>query len=253
MNRKLEILKKELIAPIRSEKQVAYILGEIRKKLEPDELSKEKYFALSMYCDWVLHSKLDRKGAVEFLKTIDINNRDSAKKISLETFREEFLSYLSENNLPVEIVNDEWFQFRKYFLNIITSVPLVNKKAIDLEIKEFCLVVPYGEVGENSRFTYKVTLGNGEIIEMGVMLGDYDQMTKRKEDRETRKFWRHYKYKTLYKRIDSVKNLAGEEKKRFEEENEAIFRAIKKEEEDDQEEALKDMMSDLMSGGSGWL
>lgn len=114
MDKKLDNLIKELKSLIRSEKQVMYILSEIRKKLE---LNNNNYPTLKMYCSWTLHNDLSWKEAINFLKTIDFNSEESMTKISLETFREELQKFLIDNNLPEEITKDEWFQFRKYFLS----------------------------------------------------------------------------------------------------------------------------------------
>jgi len=253
MDKKLDSLIRELNSLIRSEKQVTYILTEIRKKLESDKISSNKYPTLYLYCCWVLHPKLDRKNAIDFIKTIDFNSKEGIAKISLQTFKQELQKFLVENYLPLNITQDEWFQFRKYFLYIIDGVPLINKKAVGSEIKEFCLTVPFGEIAENNRFLYRATYGNGEVYEMGILLGDYDRMTKRKEDREMRKFWRHYNMKILGRRIERAKKLKDIERKKFEEETENIYQIMKKEEENDEKEAQNDMAIDLMLGGSGWL
>ncbi|MCF7831597.1 MAG: hypothetical protein K9M36_01765 [Candidatus Pacebacteria bacterium] len=249
MNQKLNNLTKELKSLIRSEKQVIYILSEIRKKLELDQIPSKRYSTLYMYCCWVLHTKLDRKDAIDFLKTINFDNTEGIAKIALETFREELQSFLIENNLPEEITKDEWFQFRKYFLYIISEIPLVNKKATGLEVAEFCLVVPFGEIAENNRFLYKATYGNGEVREMGILVGDYDRMTKRELDREDRKFWRRRNMKILGRRIEHAKTLKGEQGEKFKEETEKIYQRMKREEQNDEREDQDDMMINLVLGG----
>ena len=249
MNKQLDSLIKELKSLIRSEKQVTYILSEIRKKLESNKILSQKYPTLNMYCCWILHTKLDRKDAISFLKTINFDTKEGMTKISLETFREELQKFLIENNLPEEITKDEWFQIRKYFLYIITNIPLVNKKATDSEVKEFCLIVPFGEIAENNRFLYRATYGNGKVHEMGILLGDYDRMTKRQVDREGRKFWRRHNMKILGRRIEHAKTLKGEESKKFKEETEKIYQIMKQEEEKDAKETQDDMMINLISGG----
>ena len=203
-----------------------------------------------MHCCWTLHNELStNKEAINLLKSIDFNNEESMKKVSLETFREELQKFLIENNLPEEITKDEWFQFRRYFLHIISDIPLINDKASGFDIKEFCLVVPFGEISENNRFLYRVTYGNGEIREMGILLSDYDRMTKRKEDREGRKFWRRHNMKIFGRRIEHAKTLKDKEKGKFEKETEEIYQRMKQEEEKDAKEAQDDMMVNLISGG----
>jgi hypothetical protein len=253
MQNRLDHFKKELGSLIRSEKQVIYILSEVRKIIESKESLGKKYSTLRMYCNWVLHTVLSKKEVINFIKTIDFDSEESLRKIALETFKEELKGFLIENNLPTGITEDEWFQFRKNFLSIIHDIPLKNKNAKDSEIKEFCLRIPFGEIMENSRFLYRATYGNGEIYEMGVLLGDYDPMTKRKEDREMRSFWRRINLKKLHIRMKQAENLGDEEKARINEENEIFYKKMKKEEEEDDKEAKDDLNSDFISGGTGWM
>jgi hypothetical protein len=57
-------LSQELTQTITSERQVVYILVELRKLLEKKGLLKEERFrALRFCCDWTVHSKLDRDTA----------------------------------------------------------------------------------------------------------------------------------------------------------------------------------------------
>ena len=69
-----EKISKELTSLIRSEKQITYLLVEIRKKLELDNSSRIKFPTLNMYCCWVLHTEMSRKEAINFLKTINFKN-----------------------------------------------------------------------------------------------------------------------------------------------------------------------------------
>lgn len=57
-------LRRELNEPISSERQVVYILVELRKLLELSG-SDEHFPALNFYCDWALHAVLDQEGAQE--------------------------------------------------------------------------------------------------------------------------------------------------------------------------------------------
>lgn len=54
----------ELDQPIHSERQVIYILVELRKLLESKGLDRDiRYRALIFCCDWAVHPKLDRESA----------------------------------------------------------------------------------------------------------------------------------------------------------------------------------------------
>ena len=66
----VEKLESELSRPIERESQVVYIMVETRKYLESTG-QLDNYPALRLYCDWVVHSKLDRLGAEEVIRAID--------------------------------------------------------------------------------------------------------------------------------------------------------------------------------------
>jgi hypothetical protein len=63
-------LHHELAQDITIERQVVYILAEIRKLLELRQ-EKKKYFALNFYCCWALPTKMDRAGAKRILERFD--------------------------------------------------------------------------------------------------------------------------------------------------------------------------------------
>ena len=66
----VEKLRRELEHEITTERQVVYLLAEIRKLLELRR-ERKKYFALNFYCCWALHTKMDRQGAQRILKRFD--------------------------------------------------------------------------------------------------------------------------------------------------------------------------------------
>lgn len=55
----IEKLRKELNTGITTEPQVVYLMAGIRKLIEHDNL-QAKFPALNFYCNWVLHTKLER-------------------------------------------------------------------------------------------------------------------------------------------------------------------------------------------------
>jgi hypothetical protein len=67
----IEKLRGELREPIHSERQVVYILAELRKLMELESIDRievgapvdNSYFALKFYCDWAVHVRLDQAGA----------------------------------------------------------------------------------------------------------------------------------------------------------------------------------------------
>jgi hypothetical protein len=63
-------LERELQLDITTERQVVYILVEIRKAIEQaGELAK--YFALDFYCSFALHTRMSRAGARRILERFD--------------------------------------------------------------------------------------------------------------------------------------------------------------------------------------
>ena len=53
----VEKLNRELTEPILSERQVVYVLAEIRKLMELEK-KKDVYASLNFFCNWALHSRL---------------------------------------------------------------------------------------------------------------------------------------------------------------------------------------------------
>jgi len=55
---------------ISSQAQVVYVLVEIRKLIEMTHRT-DQYLTLVFYCEWALHSRLDRTGALRLLQKFD--------------------------------------------------------------------------------------------------------------------------------------------------------------------------------------
>lgn len=62
----VEKLKLEFNEEITSERQVAYILVEIGKLLEHDK-AKETYSTITLYRNWVVHTRLDTSAVADSL------------------------------------------------------------------------------------------------------------------------------------------------------------------------------------------
>jgi hypothetical protein len=87
----LKKLDQELRLDIETERQVVYILAELRKVLEQANEIHD-YFALDFYCSFALHTVMDRAGAQRILQRFDAAHpflvskqelpRDLAKEIS---------------------------------------------------------------------------------------------------------------------------------------------------------------------------
>lgn len=102
--------------PPRSEEDVAYTLIEIRKLLERDA-KQDQFATLTFFCDWVVHSVLNRRGAHDQiscldvrLSNLDLTNLDDVgpdeeiyRFISFEGLFEELGRFSKEMELP-----DRW-------------------------------------------------------------------------------------------------------------------------------------------------
>ncbi len=139
-----EIIRKltaQLNNGITTEVQVVYLLVGIRKLIERDDQRKQ-YSKLNFYCDWVLHSELDRSGAKEILREFDKAHplwksgmnlpRELENKIKdisgMESFEKELTSFLESYGLPpVAQGVDGWSNFFHLYIQVIQDIPLTVK------------------------------------------------------------------------------------------------------------------------------
>lgn len=135
----LEKLNKEFGRDINEECQVVYILSRIRKILEIKN-QKEKYKLLNLYCNWSLHSKLDRRSATVFLADLfeqDIDCEKDGKEnatrliskhsklFKLSSLKQEVGSFIEDNNLSLDWIGKNWTSFIKILLEIIKDCPII--------------------------------------------------------------------------------------------------------------------------------
>ena len=138
----LNKLRGELELEVTTERQVVYILVEIRKAIEQaGEL--ENYFTLDFYCSFALHTRMSRAGARRILERFDRAHpflvkkeeisRELRKEIeqttNLEEFREELKQFLNANKLPTRLFTepDAWSKFIQLYGSIIDECELVLK------------------------------------------------------------------------------------------------------------------------------
>jgi hypothetical protein len=153
-NSLIEKLKHELSLTIESERQVVYILIQLRKLLDLNG-DFRKYPSLRFHCDWVAHVVLDREAAQNIVKAVDDYERclggvralrsgnpvpDEFEQIiyklgeilALLQFRKELQKYLEIHNLSSEIAADvaTWTAFLSFYLRVIEQCPLkcINKR-----------------------------------------------------------------------------------------------------------------------------
>ena len=118
-------IRKELAnLPIDTEPRVMYLLIEIRKVLEHDDI---KNSFLRFYGDWVVHTKMDRPFAKEVFN--EINNDDSEVGNHIKSFnllKNEIKIFLEVNNLPTDLINEHWTIFREKLIDILIDTPIIN-------------------------------------------------------------------------------------------------------------------------------
>jgi hypothetical protein len=152
----IEKLRSELREPIHSERQVVYILAELRKLMELETIDRieagapvgNSYFALKFYCDWAVHVRLDQAGAQRIVQRINEYQRfmedlsspartvvDPAflqelnQSLQLTKFREQFSAYLNSHGLDVGIATDKerWAAFLTHYSRVIEDAPLISE------------------------------------------------------------------------------------------------------------------------------
>ena len=123
-----------------TEPRVVYVLVQARKLLEM--MNDSDFETLKFYCDWVLHVKLDRRGASNVIKLFesiqkaaDEGNAELYESRSMwlfgqvlsgDTFRKQLIDVLSRNEIPREVFTDnaKWHDFLRCYGAIIHGVPL---------------------------------------------------------------------------------------------------------------------------------
>ncbi|MGP8245942.1 MAG: hypothetical protein ACLQVN_15655 [Bryobacteraceae bacterium] len=135
-----EKLETEMAKGITTEVQVIFVMVKIRKLLELDNAAK-RYRTVDFYCDWALHSKMGKAGALAVIEEFDrvqdaIAHQDNALEFRLlndiqelvnaEKFRSELGKLLGEHGLNTDLcANDEnWRAFMHEYSLAISDTPL---------------------------------------------------------------------------------------------------------------------------------
>jgi hypothetical protein len=136
-------LRRLLSSAFTEECQIVYFLVELRKALELRGLLGN-YTALKFYCDWAMHTRLDRAGAEEFLKRLDAVESansfgifgDGGPKISVamdflkqDLFRRDLCEALGVLDLETEVctANNLWVAFLDLYASVVADCPLAIK------------------------------------------------------------------------------------------------------------------------------
>ena len=143
----VEKLRAELVNVINSERQVVYILVEIRKLLERIDGEEATYptavDTLGLYCDWALHRALDRRQPREFVQEIDEIAKEAADDrltearektlialLSLEVFRDQLRKFLAHYEIDTAFCQRPWWDtFLHWYCQVIKDCPLVCRNA----------------------------------------------------------------------------------------------------------------------------
>jgi len=138
-------ITKELEQEIVSERQVVYILVELRKLLETKGWDKnEGYRALMFSCDWAAHSRLNRESAKAITMLFDqyessyrrepvgVSQAGIPELVEFcehSRFRTQFIEACERNDIPVVALrdNDWWRSFLKHFSEVVRDCPIEAK------------------------------------------------------------------------------------------------------------------------------
>lgn len=131
----LDNIERTLVKDILPE-TVVYIMVEIRKLIERDpdiQILRDK---LTFWCDWVVHTQMDRRFAKETLEQMEQHILENpgekfhwsyfnSQFISIEDLRQELFNFLEFNNLGTEITNlPRWDKFSKVLVDVLRDCPL---------------------------------------------------------------------------------------------------------------------------------
>ncbi len=108
--------------PISDEPRTVYLLAQVRKVFEHDRPLRQALPTLQFYCNWALHTKLDRRSAEMFLHAVDPvltlvgdHTYEAQQRLdallTLNAFRAELRLFLTHNGLEASISdNDEYWR-----------------------------------------------------------------------------------------------------------------------------------------------
>jgi hypothetical protein len=133
-------LKRELAEPISTERQVVYVLVEIRKLLEVTG-SQAKYDALWFHASWAVHPTMNKGVAAKLLEYFDAAypllkdkelyelpsdlNHAITDAIALRHFQRQLKDFLVQHDLSTSIVERQWTAFLRLYASVIEDCPLI--------------------------------------------------------------------------------------------------------------------------------
>jgi hypothetical protein len=140
-----EILRKleaELNLPLESERQVVYLLVEIRKLMDRDGVPDTKYQQLRLFCNWAVHADLSNtvvKHTLGFLNSVArelVSNSLTPEQklkcseiLSLDSAHGEFLEFIRAYRLNLRVPHVFqplwWASLLRQYVHIIADCPLI--------------------------------------------------------------------------------------------------------------------------------
>ncbi|RJP44126.1 hypothetical protein C4587_02225, partial [Candidatus Parcubacteria bacterium] len=134
---------------------------------------------------------------------------------------------LKKFGLPRDIVDKNWFQFRKHLLSVIIDCPLLHPEP---SIVKFSFVRTLGFQDWTGKYSinYKKEFKDRTIQERGVLLGDWDEETKKEVAENQDRFEYHYKRKAFLRLMGRARQLEGKGKKEIEKRAERIHNDLEK-------------------------
>lgn len=138
-------LAQELGQDIVSERQVVYILVELRKLLESKDLDRDgRYRALIFCCDWAVHPKLNREPAKAITLLFDrYETRYRQEPVGVSQagipelvefcdhsrFRQQFTEACEQNDIDADSIRDDdwWRSFLTHFSEVVRDCPIEAK------------------------------------------------------------------------------------------------------------------------------
>lgn len=183
-------MKDEVLGKIRAqasigtwtEKEVIYLLVEVRKFLDHVDRKKKSFTSLRAHCDWALHIDLSASAGI-IVRGLDENllhhkrawDADCIRRseiFSLAKFREELGGLLAKNN-AFNFCEDSltWTPFLKEYVKVVSECPLVFKTDRSFEnIQSATLrflrlpLQPEGNGYDSFGYQWTVKLRNGSEI-----------------------------------------------------------------------------------------
>ncbi|MDO8340502.1 MAG: hypothetical protein Q7T59_00855 [Candidatus Woesebacteria bacterium] len=131
---------------------VVFVMSRIRKLLELENI-KNSYKLVNIYCNWSLHTKIDRTDDIKDILEEFVNKAETRHNLlMLNEFKSHFKKFVSEV-LNINLTEDYINKFSLILLNIISDTPISFTKSRFMTITINPADLPRNE----KQITYKIT------------------------------------------------------------------------------------------------